>query len=98
MKQVNKLRDFRYRSITVRYRSITPFFCKSLKRLEVAGYRSITEKSPYQQGFAHSPSLDALTNARHFSVGNKRRGILQNDAIVLHFDLCLGIPFMGGCK
>src|SRR5690348_9962319 len=37
LKWLNKLQDFRYRSITVRYRSITPGFRKRLKRLHWLG-------------------------------------------------------------
>ena len=31
----------------------------------------------------------------HFPVGDERRRMLEDDAIGLHFDLRLGIPFVG---
>jgi hypothetical protein len=39
--------------------------------------------------------VGSSSDARHFSVGNKRRAILEDDAIVLHFDLRFWIPLVG---
>jgi hypothetical protein len=52
MKQVNNLREFWYRSITLGYRTITPGQAKSLKKLESRRYRSITPEATNPQGLS----------------------------------------------